>query len=156
MIGDDEIIHRASFDPMHVHPKKGTLKNSFIKGVDLLKGELSVWRQSEASKCSANDIADIIATPDGNSLWGLHGASAAAIRSLISPDDHRRLFCVVDETETNDRGGHHPAHAHIRFCQHQLAKIEDTSSDLFIHAREQLIQLLSKSGLGWARPNPTN
>lgn len=146
VIDDDEIILRASYAPMHL--RKGKVQNSFVRASDLFDGELSVWRASQKSGVSiahAFHIADNVG-PDGHHVHQLHGPTARQIRDLRTLDGER-LFCVVDETSTDQGDGSHPAHAHIRICDNQRSLMVDTSDVRFRFAREQLIFLMSQTAV---------
>ncbi len=142
VIGAEEVIFRGSYDPMH-YPK-GKLKGSFIKNVDLLNGQLSVWRAFSPAGCTTEDIIRIVSQsgPNDNKLAAVHGATAKQIRSLMTAETKQRLFCVIDETDVDDQGGFHPAHAHIKICDKQRRELESASDENYIFAKEQLIFLL--------------
>lgn len=143
IIDDDEIILRASYAPMHL--KKGKVHHSFVRAAHLFNGKLSVWRSSGRSGVSIADafaIADDVG-PDGHSVHQLHGPTARQIRDLRNADG-KRLFCIVDETSTDDGDGAHPAHAHIRICDSQRSLMADTNDAGFRLAREQLIFVMSQ------------
>ena len=138
IIDNDEVILRASYDPMHW--RTGRVANSFVRAEDLFKGELSVWRSSMKSGLSLADVFSIAKRlgPNGQVVKQLHGPTAQQIRDIVCDQGHR-LFCVVDETETDGLGGFHHAHAHIRICDGKRASMADTKDVMFQAARERLI-----------------
>lgn len=144
VIEDDELICRASYDPMH-YPR-GRLQNSFVKAVDLFNGQLSVWRASAKTGLSPSDVAQIVAHsgPPDNTLKAMHAVPAGLIRSERALNSTGRLFCVVDETDIDDQGGSHPAHAHIAICEVQMATIDSRENVLFEYAKQRLIFLLKQ------------
>lgn len=151
VVDDEEIILRASYDPMHW--KKSKIQSSFVRASHLLEGELSVWRSSEKSGLTVSDVMLITdgVAPPGNTTKQLHGPLAREIRGLRNPSGDR-LFCVVDETTTDEAGGHHPAHAHIRLCDVQRASIAGVSDPNFEWARQRLILLMKQPATTFPRP----
>ncbi|GGN51448.1 hypothetical protein GCM10011349_24020 [Novosphingobium indicum] len=143
-VDDVELICRAAYSPFHF--KKGKIQASIIKANDLFAGTLSVWRASEKANCSVQDVAGICAAlaPKENTTE-LRALTAQRIRAAARPDIGGRLFCVVDETDTDDQGGSHPAHAHIKVCSGVLAGAVDTNDPKFQIAKSELAFLLRQS-----------
>lgn len=133
-----EFVARASYDPRHY--KKNKVQSSVIRAADLFNGTLSVWRVSAKAGMSLPELSAKLQADceDGQRVKALHPISVAEIRALRTEDNTRRLFCVVDECETDDDGGHHPAHAHIRICDELKRQMPDTQSELFVHAKRTL------------------
>lgn len=146
---DDEIILRASYNPMHYNGER--LKPSFVRPAHLFDGQLSVWRASSVTGISVSDAASILRNvqPSGNSLRALHGARVRDIRRAVA-EDGNRFFCVLDETETDDHGGSHPAHAHIALCEKFKALLTDQNDLRFKAAKEQLVLILRQPELQFA------
>lgn len=140
-VNDNERVVRASYDPMHYKGDK--LKASFVRNDDLLNGQLSVWRLHGSHGTESATVREILTAsgPSGHALRGFHSASVSQIRA-VKGSDGSRLFCVVDEVETGDDGGFHPAHAHIRLCDSVRAQIEHVGDAKFVEAKEQLVLLL--------------
>lgn len=140
-IGDQEIICRAAYNPIAF--KKGKLTGAIVRTGDLFSGTLSVWRYSENANTSLPCIIDICQsnTPAKNSLAEIRGVTAAAIRNVTSPEVEGRLFCVVDETDTDDNGGSHPAHAHIKICAKQMENVTSSDDLIFRAVKERLVFL---------------
>lgn len=120
-IEDEEAICRGAFGP-DLHYKKGAIKISFIRKSDIQKGILSVWRYSDKAKMSLDDIWSIIAseTPNNNHLIEIYHTTADSIRKMKSGN---WFFCVLDECNTDDKGGYHKAHAHISPCRVRLTRV---------------------------------
>ena len=99
-IDDAEVICRGAYAPMHYSGDK--IKPSVVRAADLFRGDLSVWRASAQSGFSVEDVAVIVEEqgPAENKLKHLLGVSAQAIRQQREPKSGTRLFCVIDETET--------------------------------------------------------
>lgn len=141
VIGDDELICRAAYDPIAFRKSKMTA--AIVRGSDLLAGTLSVWRCSELAGTSASSIVEICEknVPAKNSLAQVMAVKASAIRAIRSPEIDGRLFCVVDETETDEAGGSHQAHAHIKICRRLLEQVKETDDLMFRVIKERLVFL---------------
>ena len=115
-VEDAELVCRAAYDPTHF--KKGKLQTSIVRAGDLLAGTLSVWRVSEKANFTLTDAVKICASsgPSSATLSEVRALVVKEIRDARRPEVAGRLFCVIDETDTDDEGGNHPAHAHIRIC----------------------------------------
>jgi hypothetical protein len=118
VVQDDEMICRAAYAPMHI--KKGADRSridiSYLRKADIANNTLSVWRYSELSQASIQQIWDVCKQKeaDGQKIWKLLFVSAREIRK---PDAHRDQFCLLDECQVNETGGSHRAHAHISMCR---------------------------------------
>lgn len=135
----EEQIYRGSYSPRHY--TGGKLRGSFLQNSALLKGELSVWRAGGKHETSREEVTAILEqAAGGQTLEQLHSASASDIRQLTNQAGNR-LFCVVDDVETDDQGGFHPAHAHIRLCDLIRDKITGAEDTEFLAAKEALRQL---------------
>jgi hypothetical protein len=154
VVEDDELICRAAYDPMHF--SSTTLKQAVIRSRDLFASELSVWRASEKSGLDdARVVAMLQATPPAkNTLGAVLAPTAKQIRGLRSPLVEGRLFCVVDETDTDHQGGSDPAHAHIKICKRLHGQLEDTSSKLFLTLKEALFHLMRQHVVWGSLPQP--
>lgn len=145
VVEDAEIILRAAYDPLHF--KKGKLQSSIVRAGDLFAGKLSVWRVSEKAEFT---LADGVATcrskaPAGQAVAEVRGLVVKEVRDARRPEIKGRLFCVVDETDTDTSGGSHPAHAHIRVCASLMKGIEDREDAAFQIAKTHLGFLLRRS-----------
>jgi len=136
----NELVARASYDPRHY--KKNKVQSSVIRATDLFAGTLSVWRVSgKASMTLPGLSAKLQADCEpGQTIKALHPVSVDQIRRMKTEDKQSRLFCVVDECDVDDQGGHHHAHAHIRICDHLKAQMPDMDCDLFRYAKSALVQ----------------
>lgn len=141
VIGDDELICRAAYDPIAF--RKNKMTTAIVRGSDLLAGTLSVWRCSDLAGTSASSIVEICENnvPAKNSLAQVMAVKASVIRTIRSSEIEGRLFCVVDETETDEAGGSHPAHAHIKICKRLLEQVSGTEDLKFRVIKERLVFL---------------
>jgi hypothetical protein len=144
VVDDDELIIRAAYDPAHF--KKGKLQNSIIRAKDLLAGTLSVWRVSEKSGIDVAAAVKICKEnrPLGQSLAEVRGVAVGELRAARRPEINGRLFCVVDETDTDEGEGSHPAHAHVRVCQQLMEVIHDGQDEVFIMVKSHLTFLVKR------------
>lgn len=144
VIEDVELICRAAYNPFHF--RRGKIQTSIVRAGDLLAGKLSVWRASEKANCSVEEVARICEAlaPDENTTE-LRALTAERIRTAARPEIAGRLFCVVDETDTDEQGGSHPAHAHIKVCVGVLAGATDTTDPNFQIAKSELVFLLRQN-----------
>lgn len=144
IIGDQEIICRAAYNPIAF--KKGKLTGAIVRAGDLFAGTLSVWRYAEKASTTLPCIIGICQsnTPERNSLAEIRGVTAYAIRNVTSPEVEGRLFCVVDETDTDDNDGSHPAHAHIKICAKQMQNVTSRDDLIFRTAKERLVFLFKQ------------
>ena len=157
-IEKDEVICRGAF---HAEPpvnslhfnKDGAVKIAVIRNADLRHGTLSVWRASNKVGLSVDDVAQLVATygPNNQSLMQVLGVEASHIRSSRITVSSGRIYCIVDECETDDLGNKHPAHAHISLCRKLFPVAPDQVDLAFIQAREHLYLLFSKSVV-WKAP----
>lgn len=148
-VENDEIVVRSSNDPRH-YSKTGKLSPSIIRASDLFNGTLSVWRASEKSGLSVAGVSiQVQADCDAQnakepnpkkrqSVKALHPLKVADIRAMRTEDKSSRLFCVIDECETDDNGGFHRAHAHIRLCHNVKDGLVSTEDDAFGFAKRAL------------------
>ena len=100
---------------------KNILKASFIQTGELRKGQLSVWRVTavgdlptiaEKLGIGEDDDRNVLATP------------AMSVRSVRIGERHRS-FSVINDTRTDEIGGHDPLHAAIAACQFLLLEDGD-------------------------------
>lgn len=141
VIGDDELICRAAYDPIAFRKNKVTA--AIVRGGDLLAGTLSVWRCSELAGTTVSSITEICRdnAPAQASLAQILAVKASAIRNARSSEIKGRLFCVVDETETDDEGGSHQGHAHIKICMRLREQVKETDDLKFKVIKETLVFL---------------
>ena len=143
-VEDAEIILRAAYDPLHF--KKGKLQSSIVRATDLFDGTLSVWRVSEKAEFT---LADGVAAcgergPVGQTLREVRGLVVKEVRDARRPEMTGRIFCVIDETDTDMCGGSHPAHAHIRICATIMKHVGSRDDPTFLIAKSHLGFLLRR------------
>lgn len=138
VIDDDEDIVRGAYDPMHF--KGARIRPSVLRSGDLAKGQLSVWRSSAKSGSNLKDIESILGEngPSQHALAAMLVVNAQRIRELREQVSNLRLFCIVDECDTNEDGGWHRAHAHIALCMNLEDDVKNTDSERFVSLKEQL------------------
>lgn len=118
IVADKECICRGAFGPSpSIHYKAdGSVKGSFVRGGDLLKGTLSVWRSTDGEYITHDDLAGIMNDnkPDDKvQCWVIYGCPAKEIREQSVLEIGTNVFCIVDNCEIDDVGNTHPAHAEI-------------------------------------------
>lgn len=157
-VESDEFVVRASNAPRHYN-KSGTLSSSVIRGADLLNGTLSVWRVSNKNGFSLADASSQVqADCDAQNVKqsdpkkkqvvkALHPLKVADLRAMRTEDQSSRLFCVIDECETDAEGGFHPAHAHIRLCDNVREGITSTEDDAFGFAKRALFMAATRASV---------
>lgn len=142
VIDDGELIVRAAYSPMHVGAK-GRIKASLTEPGKLLGEGISVWRAGEGFQ-DPEALAEKMPERAGQTFEGVYGALAGAFREARAPSYDGRLFCVIDDCNTDDHGGTDPFHAGIRLCDQLHAAGITRESELFLEAQEQLRLLLSQ------------
>jgi hypothetical protein len=118
VISDDERVSRGAYGPT-LHYRKGRITNALIRNNDLVAGRLSVWRLGPGAGLDIEALTQILSrlAPAGQYLKSIKAVSVQRIRQ-ITASNQTRSACVLDECQTDDRGGEHPAHAHISPCRH--------------------------------------
>lgn len=144
IVGDAEIICRAAYDPMHF--KKGKIQSSVVKADDLFAGTLSVWRVSEKANTTLGNVVSICQSygPANTTLGEVRGIVVKEIRDARRPEIEGRLYCVIDETDTDENGGSHPAHAHIRICSALMKSISSKDDINFQSIKAHLAFLMRR------------
>lgn len=152
-VQDLEVICRAAYDPIAF--KKGKITSQIIRSKDLFDGTLSVWRLSNEAKTSLDSIVAICENnvPRDNELRELRGITAAEIRQARRPEIEGQLFCVVDETDTDEHDGSHPAHGHIKVCASIMSEMDTTHNLAYVVIKETLTFLFKDAK---ARIYPTS
>jgi hypothetical protein len=162
-IVDDESICRGVYPS---DKKNGHVKLSFIPPSHLLRGELSVWRVSARAKITIDDLAKILdpmARSSGEKIEEIRICLAKTIREYRLNDETERSFCIVDECDIDDKGGKHPAHAHIKICQTKSRYLEqlDISEPDIEQLRAEIISGMREGlklifeTIGWSKSSAT-
>lgn len=150
-VDDVETICRGASEPMHYN--KGKIKNSVIKNSDLLTGALSVWRVSERSGATMQEVVQQIqsSVPQPNQLKELLGAAAGAIRAIGTGAGAPRALCILDDCAINAKGDAHPAHAHIALCERLTRSGISKDHEEFQSIKRDLLTLWKKSPRVWPK-----
>lgn len=116
VVTDPEVVCRGAYDPIHFN-KKGALRAAVVRPKDLIAGELSVWRRDRDPNFGLDGVKGELekAAADGHELRLILGATAEAIRAirLEALGQNQRIFCVLDDCRTDEKGGWHPEHATV-------------------------------------------
>lgn len=145
VVEDIEVICRAAYDPIAFN-KSGNISAAIIRSRDLFDGELSIWRISAKAKTTLDGIVAICEknVPQNNELREVRGITAGQIRNERRPEIDGQLFCVVDETQTDDHDGSHPAHGHIKICSQIMSEIDTADHPTYRLIKETLTILFKK------------
>lgn len=140
VIEGEEWIVRGALDPRHGNLRTLNVKPAVVPKADLIRGQLSVWRQKPEGIGEA-EIAGLIQAAVAHqspvqTLFALCKVPACEIRSILFTD--RRAFCVVDECDCDQEGNKHPYHAHVAFCRASVAAGIDETDMHFEQARTEL------------------
>jgi hypothetical protein len=139
-----------------MHYGKTGLRPNVIRAGELIKGELSVWRLARDPEFNLDALVNKLSAvgPPNDTLREVLSATAGAIRNLRMPEllpSGQRVFCVLDDCQTDNNGGWHSEHATIAL--EQIEGIEwANGTDPFDTAREGLIMLL-KAHVRWPASN---
>ena len=108
-VGDEEVLARFAFHPIHVAKKTGELKPSLFSQVG--SDGCSIQRESKADTAELLSFVRSFLEPDGARVWlGVVSAQCASVRALLTGDSpvSQRAVCVYDTAEP-----HNPAHAEL-------------------------------------------
>lgn len=130
-IEDEELICRGALDETHGNMGTCLVRNSIIEKKALAEGHLSVFRALGNTTWELDDVA--IQLKDMNLLKPVFKVIGVRASDLRATTVNGVRVCVVDETESNAAGDHHPLHGHITPCRNHVPM--DRSTDLFDQLR---------------------
>jgi hypothetical protein len=110
-VGQDEILARFVFSPLHVHKKSGAIKPSLFSHV-ISKG-CSVQRDSIAdTQEMLAFILQFLESDERHSWSGVVFGNAQAVRAIATTEPPGRAVCIFDTALKNNT-------AHAELCQSQ-------------------------------------
>jgi hypothetical protein len=126
-IADDELICRGALDEVHGNINTCNVRNALVEKKAFAEGTLSVYRAKGATGWELEDVAERLTEMELlKPLFKVIGVPASELRAIVI---EAVRVCVLDETECDHDGGHHPLHGHITPCRDHTPL--DRTSDLF-------------------------
>jgi hypothetical protein len=126
-----------------MHDDKGNPRIGFIRSIDLVRGELSIWRVS-SSTAELSDVVEILKSfkPAGQELIWVRGVKAKELRDLLPSTP----LCAIDDTDCGSTG-RHKAHGVLAGCK-QLGFSDLTKPDespAFLAVRRALLEIFGRN-----------
>jgi hypothetical protein len=113
-VDSTEVLWRWIVDPTNIR-KENVRWKSLLNRRELFEGYgLSVWRSQYTSRDEATSLAQKHLATEDKTFRGVVDVYTDEVRAQLQ--NNNRVFCIVDDTECNQHGDHHPAHAGIRVC----------------------------------------
>lgn len=142
---DAELVCRWALDPSHINARTRHIKASIIEKGPLSRGMQSAYRAGKETNFHFDDLRDLYfqSPRPGQTLVQILGVRASKIRDLSGQGGP--ALRVVDETECDREGNHHPNHVHITPCRWDPAyPLNDNKADWLLPLQDKLV-LLFKS-----------